>query len=92
LAALYAIAGGLFAGGLSLAFEARFPGIAVQTVLVTACVFATMLMLYSGGWLRATPRFRLVVYTATADIALAYLVAIVLSLLGMPIGWLKEGS
>jgi len=52
LAPLYAIAGGLFAGGLSLAFEARFPGIAVQTVLVTGCVFATMLMLYSGGWLR----------------------------------------
>jgi len=92
LAPLYAIAGGLFAGGLSLAFEARFPGIALQTVLVCACVFATMLMLYSGGWLRATPRFRLVVYVATAGIALAYLVAIVLSLLGMPIEWLQEGS
>ena len=92
LAPAYALAGGLFMGGLAYAFEARFPGIAIQTVLVTACVFAAMLMLYAGGWLRATPRFRLVVHVATAGIALAYLVAIVLSLLGMPIGWLKEGS
>jgi len=92
LAPAYALAGGLFMGGLAFAFEARYPGIALQTVLVTACVFAAMLGLYSGGWLRATPRFRLVVYVSTAGIALAYLVAIVLSLMGMPIGWLKEGS
>jgi uncharacterized YccA/Bax inhibitor family protein len=92
LAPLYAIAGGLFMGGLALSFEARYPGIAIQTVLVTGCVFVAMLMLYTGGWLRATPRFRLVVYVATAGIALAYLVAILLGLLGMPINWLQEGS
>jgi uncharacterized YccA/Bax inhibitor family protein len=92
LAPLYAVAGGLFMGGLAFAFEQQYPGIALQTVLVTACVFASMLMLYSGGWLRATPRFRLVVYVATAGIALTYLVAIVLSLLGMPMVWLQQGS
>lgn len=91
-APLYAIAGGLFMGGLAFAFEQRYPGIALQTVLVTACVFVSMLVLYSGGWLRATPRFRLVVYVATAGIALTYLAAIVLSLLGMQIVWLEEGS
>lgn len=92
LAPLYGIAGGLFMGGLSFVLEARFPGIALQTVLVTACVFASMLMLYAGGWLLPTPWLRLVVYMSTAGIALAYLVAIVLSLVGMPIAWLKEGS
>ncbi|UOD51443.1 Bax inhibitor-1/YccA family protein [Orrella daihaiensis] len=92
LAPLYAVAGGLFMGGLAFAFEARYPGIALQTVLATACVFVVMLALYLAGWLRATPRFRLAVYVATAGIALAYLVAIVLSLLGMPVGWLREGS
>jgi uncharacterized YccA/Bax inhibitor family protein len=92
LAPLYAIAGGLFMGGLAFAFEQQYPGIALQTVLVTGCVFVSMLMLYSGGILRATPRFRLMVYVATAGIALAYLVAIVLSLLGMPLVWLQQGS
>jgi len=69
----------------AFAFEQRFTGIALQTVLVTGCVFVLLLMLYSGGILRATPRFRLMVYVTTAGIALAYLVAIVLSLLGMPL-------
>lgn len=92
LAPLYDVAGGLFIGGLAFAFEQQYPGIALQNVLVTACVFASILMLYSGGWLRATPRFQLVVYVATAGIALTYLVAIVLSLLGMPMVWLQQGS
>ena len=92
LAPLYAVAGGLFMGGLAYSFEATYPGIALQTVLVTACVFLVMLALYLAGWLRATPRFQLAVYVATAGIALAYLVAIVAGLLGFPIQWLKEGS
>ena len=76
LAPAYAIASGLFMGGLAFAFEARYPGIATQTVLVTTCVFAAML-LHSDGCLRATPRFRLVVYVvASAGIAMAYLVAL----------------
>jgi uncharacterized YccA/Bax inhibitor family protein len=92
LAPLYALTGGVFMGGLSFTFEQQYPGIALQTVLVTGCVFVSMLLLYSGGILRATPRYRLMVYVATIGILLAYLVVIVLSFFGQSMAWLQEGS
>jgi uncharacterized YccA/Bax inhibitor family protein len=92
LAPLYSIAGGLFMAGLARALEVRFPGIAMQTLAISAGVFVVMLLLYVTGLLRATPRFRLVVYVATAGIAMVYLLALLLSLAGLPLAWLGQGG
>ncbi|MDO5743176.1 MAG: Bax inhibitor-1/YccA family protein [Micrococcaceae bacterium] len=53
---LYAGFEGLFLGGLSGVFEARYPGIALQAVLATFSVFAVTLVLYRSGKYRATPK------------------------------------
>ena len=92
IAPLYALAGGLFMAGLARALEVRFPGIAMQTLAISAGVFLVMLALYLTGLLRATPRFRLVVYVATAGIAVVYLLALLLSLVGLPLAWLGQGG
>lgn len=54
---LYAAAEGLFLGGLSGVLDAMYPGIAVQAVLGTLCVFAATLALFTSGKVRATPKF-----------------------------------
>lgn len=52
----YAAAQGLFLGGLSRIFEGMWPGIAIQAVLGTLCVFAVVLALFTSGKVRATPK------------------------------------
>lgn len=56
LATLYAIASGLFMGRLAFSFEAKYPGIALQTVQVIACVLVVMFALKMAGWLRTQPQ------------------------------------
>lgn len=52
----YGVAQGLFLGGISGIFEARYPGIVVQAVLGTVAVFASVLLLFRSGKLRASAR------------------------------------
>lgn len=52
LVLLYAAAEGLFLGGVSSLFEARFPGIVVMAVVATLVVFFGMLGLYARAGLR----------------------------------------
>lgn len=88
LALPYALAGGVFMGGLALTLETRYPGIALQSVALAMTVAAVALVAYVNGWVRATPHFQAAVYLATAGIALVYLVALVLQLAGLPLPWL----
>jgi uncharacterized YccA/Bax inhibitor family protein len=82
LAPAYSLAAGGFVGGMGFALEARFPGIVWESLAVTVAVVAVMGLLYARGWLRATPRFKRAIFAATAGIALVYVVAAVLWLLG----------
>jgi len=53
----YAACEGLFLGGISHLFEARWPGVVIQAVAGTAAVFAGMLVVYKTGAIRVTPKF-----------------------------------
>ncbi|RZU62116.1 Bax inhibitor-1/YccA family protein [Zhihengliuella halotolerans] len=53
---LYAVAEGLFLGGLTGVLNAQFPGIATQALAATLSVFAVTLVLYRSGKYRATPK------------------------------------
>lgn len=75
-APLYAIAEGFALGGLTAMFELRYPGIAVQAVMLTGGVMAAMLLAYRSGWIKVTDKFRMGVVAATAGIVLLYLVDI----------------
>lgn len=80
---LYALAEGLFLGGISAVFEASYPGIVVQAVLGTFSVFAVMLALYTSGRFRPTPRMTKIVMTAMLGYLVFMLVNLVLTWTGI---------
>ncbi|MDY0023108.1 Bax inhibitor-1/YccA family protein [Arenimonas caeni] len=92
-APLYALLEGLFLGGISVFFEAQFPGIVMQAVMLTLGVLAALLMAYKSGLIRATENFKLGVVAATGGIALLYLVNLGLRLFGFDgFGFIHESS
>lgn len=84
-APMYALVEGLFLGGISAVFEARYPGIAFQAVLLTFGTLFAMLMAYRSGLIKATENFKMGVVAATGGIALVYLATIVLGFFGIEI-------
>ena len=91
-APIYAILEGLFLGAISAILNARYPGIAFQAVLLTIGTLFTMLFLYRSGYIRATPRFRRGVMMATGAVFFAYIISWIMSLLGMPIGFMHSAG
>jgi uncharacterized YccA/Bax inhibitor family protein len=76
---------GLALGGISAAFEARYPGISRQAIFLTFGTLGGLLLAYRSGWIRATENFKLGVFAATGGIAIVYLVGFVLSFFGVAI-------
>lgn len=89
-APLYALAEGLFLGGLSALFEVRYPGIALQSVAATFGTLFTLMLAYQSGIIRATERFKAGVFAATGGIMLVYLVGFVMSFFGMQIPYIHQ--
>ena len=83
VAPLYAIAEGVFLGGISKAFESQWDGIVFQAVLATIGVFFATLALYVFGVVKVTKKFQAVVIGATLGIMVMYLFGLVLSLFGV---------
>jgi|SRR5882724_3321853 len=81
----YAAFEGLALGGISAAFESRYPGIASQAIFLTFGTLGGLLLAYRSGWIRATENFKLGVFAATGGIGIVYLVGFVLSFFGMSI-------
>ena len=82
LIVLYAVAEGLFLGGISGMFEAQYPGVVIQAVIGTLAVFVSVLVLYKTGVLRATPRVTKFFMVALMAYAVFALVNLGTSLLG----------
>lgn len=78
----YAAFEGLALGGISAAFESRYPGIASQAIFLTFGTLGALLLAYHSGLVRATEKFKLGVFAATGGIALVYLVGFVMSFFG----------
>jgi uncharacterized YccA/Bax inhibitor family protein len=78
----YAAAEGLFIGGISRAFEDKWPGIVATAVVATLCVFAVTLAAYKSGKVRATPKFRRTVLIAMGGYLVFCLVNLVVMLAG----------
>lgn len=75
LAPGYALFEGLFIGGISAIFEARYPGIVIQAVGATFVTFLVCLGLYKYKIVKVTEQFKSVVLAATLAIATYYLVS-----------------
>jgi uncharacterized YccA/Bax inhibitor family protein len=92
-APLYALCEGLFLGAISAIYEARFPGIVMQAVMLTFGTLAALLMAYRSGLIKATENFKLGVVAATGAIALLYLVNMGMQLLGFGgMGFIHESG
>jgi uncharacterized YccA/Bax inhibitor family protein len=96
LAPAYALAEGLLVGGISAiyndAFAAVAPGIVMQAVTLTFGTAIAMYFLYSFGIIKVTQRFKSIMFAAMGGILLFYLITFVLSLFGVPVTGLHQGS
>lgn len=92
---IYAVAQGVFLGGISALFELRWPGIVFQAVIATLSVFAVVLALYRSGKVRATPKATRIFMIAMVSYLVFSLLNFVLmitgvidGMFGMRSGWL----
>jgi uncharacterized YccA/Bax inhibitor family protein len=96
LVPLYGIVEGVFVGGISAfynyAFAEKAPGIVMQAVGLTFGVVIAMYLLYRFRIIKATEKFKAVVFTATAGIAVFYLLAMVLRLFGVQMVLIHEST
>jgi uncharacterized YccA/Bax inhibitor family protein len=80
LAPGYALFEGLFIGGISAIFEAKFQGIVIQAVSCTFVTFMVCFGLYKYQIVKVNERFRSIVIAATLAIATYYIISWLLTL------------
>jgi len=89
---LYALAQGLFVGGLSAILEAQYSGIVIQAVILTFGTFFCLLLVYTLRLIKVTQNFRLGVAAATGGIFLIYMASFVLGFFGINIPFIHESG
>ena len=89
---LYAVASGVLLGAISYLYNDAYSGIVVQAVLATMTTAAGMLFAYATGLIRATPRFRKIIISATLGIVLLYVVSMVARLFGAEVPLLHDSG
>ena len=89
---LYAVASGVLLGAISSLYNAQYEGIVGQAVLATMATAGGMLLAYATGLIRATPKFRKVIISATLGIMLLYVVSIVMRLFGASVPLLHDSG
>lgn len=82
LAPVYAVAEGMYLGGLSAFFEMQFKGVVIQAVGATIAVSLTMFALYKFKVITVTEKFRATILTAVTAIFILYMANLILSLFG----------
>ena len=91
-APVYAAFEGLFLGALSKVVDMRFPGIAIQAVLLSSGTLFCMLALYATRTVRVTDKLRTGVFAGMGAICLIYLVTLVLNLFGMRVPYIYSNG
>ncbi len=84
----YALVEGLLLGGMSSVAEMYYPGIAMQAVLLTFCIFVGVLVIYRMRLIPYTENMRIAISAAVGGIFLIYLVSFLLSAIGFPVPYI----
>lgn len=90
----YAVLEGLALGAISSRFDAQYPGIVVQCVVLTFGTLLVLLIAYKSGVIKPSENFRLGVVAATGATALMYAMKFILALSGVTLaemghsGWI----
>ncbi|TWT44068.1 Bax inhibitor 1 like protein [Phycisphaerae bacterium RAS1] len=88
----YAVAEGLFLGGVSALLEERFKGIAFQAVFLTFGTLLCLLLAYVTRLIRPTENFKLGLAAATGAVFMLYLATFVLSFFGIQMPYIHSGG
>lgn len=93
-APLYAAFEGLFVGGITAIYAARYGvmDIVFPAVGGTICVLLAMLILYRSGLIEVNQRFRSGVMMATGAVFLVYVLSWVLGMFGISVPYLHSGG
>jgi len=96
LAPAYGLLEGLFLGALSAiindAMKVKHPNIVLQAVLLTFAVAFSVFLLYNFRIIKPTAKFKAIILSATAGIALFYIVYMVLGLFGVNMSFMNWGD
>jgi uncharacterized YccA/Bax inhibitor family protein len=85
---VYAVFQGLCLGALSRVVDIRFPGIAIQAILLSSGTLFCMLGLYATRTVRVTDKLRTGIFAGTSAICLIYLVTMLLNLFGLHVPYI----
>ncbi|MCB2203104.1 Bax inhibitor-1/YccA family protein [bacterium] len=91
-APIYAFLEGMFLGGISAFFEARYPGIVIPAVVLTFGIMVGMLVTYRAGLIPVTQKFRIGVIAATGGVFLFYMASMVMGMFGVSMPLLHGGG
>lgn len=91
-APLYALFEGLLLGAVSAVFNAKYPGIVMQAVLLTFGTLFALLTAYRSGLVKASENFKLGVIAATGGIFVIYLASFFLRLFGIDIPLIHQSG
>ena len=91
-APLYSLSQGIMLGGITMFAETMYPGIAIQALGLTFGILASLLFCYKSGIIKPTENFRLMIFSATAGIALLYLISFIMSFFGNSIGFIHSNG
>lgn len=96
LAPAYGLLEGLFIGGISAivneGFSKSYPGIVLQAVGLTFGVAIAMFLLYNFRIIKATERFKSIIYTSILGIGIFYLITMVLGMFHINLPFMYNGS
>jgi uncharacterized YccA/Bax inhibitor family protein len=89
---LEGLALGAFSAILNDAFKEKYPGLVIQAVGLTFGVAIAMFLLYNFRVIKATQRFKSIIFTATAGIAIFYVLTLVLRMFHINIPFMYDSS
>lgn len=92
LSVVYAVLESIVVTVFSILLNQQFNGIVFEAVTYTMFTFFTMLILYRIGLIKATETFKSVIVTATAAIAVTYIVLFILSFFNINPDWFYGNS
>lgn len=96
LSPAYGLLEGLLLGGLSAIvndmFKTKYPNIVITAVLATFGVAFAVFLLYNFRIIRATEKFRAIIFSSIVGIGIFYLIRLVLSFFGVQIPFMQFGD
>lgn len=90
LSPIYALLKGFALGVISSLLNARYPGIAMQAVVLTFGVMFGVLSIYRSGLIKVTEKFKAGLIAATIGVMFLYLGAIAMRFFGMQMPFLHD--